>query len=66
MLSTFHNELKLIREQVFDQCGLTITTFQPNTESKEYGACSFLLNEMIIEFRVSKITSVKTGQFVTL
>lgn len=66
MLPNFQNELNLIKEQVFDPCGLTITTFQPNTESKEYGACSFLLNEMIIEFRVSKITPVKTGQFVTL
>ena len=37
-----------------------------NLESAEYGACSFKLNGKTIQFRVSKITPTKTGQFVTI
>jgi len=36
------------------------------SESKEYGACSFAMNNRRIKFRVGKITPTKVGQFVTL
>lgn len=36
------------------------------SESSEYGACSFVLNDLNILFRSAKITPTKTGQFVTL
>lgn len=39
------HELNLLQEQVFDLCGLNITALQPNAESKEYGACSFMLKK---------------------
>jgi hypothetical protein len=37
-----------------------------NSESEEYGACSFSLNGKTIQYRVSKITPTKSGQFVTV
>jgi len=37
-----------------------------NAKSTVYGACSFQLNDMKIEYRVSKMTPTKTGQFVTI
>ena len=36
------------------------------SESSEYGACTFVLNNLNIRFRTAKITPTKTGQFVTL
>ncbi|REG98310.1 MepB family protein [Flavobacterium aquicola] len=36
------------------------------SESTEYGACRFVLNNLNILFRTAKITPTKTGQFVTL
>jgi hypothetical protein len=35
-------------------------------ESSEYGACTFILNNLNIRYRTAKITPTKTGQFVTL
>jgi hypothetical protein len=35
-------------------------------ESVEYGACSFRINGKTIQYRVSKITPTKTGQFGTI
>jgi hypothetical protein len=35
-------------------------------ESSEYGACTFVLNNLNIRYRTAKITPTKTGQFVTL
>lgn len=34
-------------------------------ESAEYAACSFILNDRIVYFRMAKITPTKVGQFVT-
>jgi hypothetical protein len=35
-------------------------------ESSEYGACTFVLNNLNVRYRTAKITPTKTGQFVTL
>jgi hypothetical protein len=35
-------------------------------ESSEYGACTFVLNNLNIRYRTAKITPTKIGQFVTL
>lgn len=35
-------------------------------ESSEYGACTFILNNLNVRYRTAKITPTKTGQFVTL
>lgn len=45
---------------------MTFTEFRPHPESQEYEACSFKLNGKKVEFRSSKITPTKTGQFVTI
>ncbi len=61
-----NNELKIVKELVFDNCGFILTNLQNNKESLEYAACSFQLNGKSIQFRSSKITPTKTGQFVTI
>lgn len=59
-------DLILIREILFDNCNFDITQPTLETESSEYGACTFTLNNLNILFRTAKITPTKTGQFVTL
>ena len=66
IISFFPNDLKIIKELVYDQCGFELTNPKLNIESKEYGACSYELNGKIIQYRTSKITPTKTGQFVTI
>jgi hypothetical protein len=61
-----NNELKIVKELVFDKCGFNLTNLKHNKESLEYTACSFQLNGKSIQFRSSKITPTKTGQFVTI
>jgi len=58
--------LKLINELVYIKCGLHLSSLKLNSESVAYGACSFELNGLKIEYRVSKTTPTKTGQFVTI
>jgi hypothetical protein len=67
MMSEFpiSSDLQFIRN-VYGKCGLNLTNFKMHSESVEYGACSFELNNQGVEYRVSKITPTKTGQFVTI
>ena len=65
-INSFHSDLKIAKELVYDKCGFDLTDPILNSESVEYGACSFRLNGKTIEHRVSKITPTKTGQFVTI
>jgi hypothetical protein len=65
-LELSHKDLRVVKELVYDKCSFTLTDLKLNSESIEYGACSFLLNGMTIQHRVSKITPTKTGQFVTI
>ena len=60
------NELQIVKELVFDKYGFNLTNLQNSKESLEYAACSFQLNGKAIQFRSSKITPTKTGQFVTI
>lgn len=66
IITSFHQDLKKVKELVYDPCGFILTDPHVNAESKEYGACSFALNGKIIQHRVSKITPTKAGQFVTI
>jgi hypothetical protein len=59
------SNLNRIRVEVYDKCGLNLSNFQIENESKEYDASRFELNERIIISRSSKITPKKVGQFVT-
>ena len=65
-LISIHSDLKVVKELVYDKCGFDLTNLKQNLESAEYGACSFELNGNTIQFRISKITPTKTGQFVTI
>lgn len=64
--SLLYADLKVVKEWVYDKCGFELTNLKLNTESVEYGACTFELGGQKIEHRVSKITPTKTGQFVTI
>ncbi|AWG22317.1 hypothetical protein FFWV33_12695 [Flavobacterium faecale] len=59
-------EIKHLDEVLFNAIGLSIAAVQAEVESTGYSAHTFLLGELSIKFRVSKITPTKTGQFVTL
>ena len=59
------SELLLLEETIYRNCSFKITDIIYHLESKEYSACSFLLNEDKIIFRKAKITPKKIGQFVT-
>ena len=65
-IKSFHSDLKVVKKLVYDPCGFDLTDLKLNSESVEYGACSFGLNGKAIQHRVSKITPTKTGQFVTI
>ena len=59
-------DLLLSKEVIFGKAGLQMTTFQKESESEEYSAFRFQLNNRNICYREAKITPTKTGQFVTL
>lgn len=63
---TTHPALLITQKILFDTYGLKLSDFHEDSDSKEYAACSFKLNEQHIVFRVSKITPKKIGQFVTV
>ena len=64
--NSLYASLKLVKELVYDKFGFELTNLKLNSESMEYGACSFELDGQKIEHRISKITQTKTGQFVTI
>jgi hypothetical protein len=57
--------LNTIKSKVYDTCGLLISNFQTESESKEYNACRFELNGLKIISRNAKVTPKKAGLFVT-
>jgi hypothetical protein len=59
-------ELQIVKELVYDKCNFGFTNWEPHFESTKYAACSFTLQDKLIEYRVSKITSTKIGQFVII
>lgn len=65
-INLFPIDLKVAKELVYDKCGFDLTKFKISPESEEYGACSFVLNGLTIQYRISKITPTKTGQFVSI
>ena len=57
--------LRRVHTEIFVPNGLKLTNFKEESESQEYGACRFDLNEKKIICRNAKITPKKAGQFVT-
>ncbi len=64
--NSLYTVLHVVKDLVYDKCEFEFTNLKLNSESVEYGACSFELNGLRIEHRVSKITPTKTGQFVSI
>ena len=64
-LENLNNELNKIKELAYDHCSFLISDLTIESESKEYKACKFKLNELKIICRYAKITPKKIGQFVT-
>ncbi len=59
-------DLSLSKEVVYDKAELLLASLEKESESDEYKAHRFLLNNKKICYREAKITPTKTGQFVTL
>ncbi|KAF2342516.1 MepB family protein [Flavobacterium tistrianum] len=59
-------DLVLSKESIFDKADLQMTSLEKESESEEYSAFRFKLNNKNICYREAKITPTKTGQFVTL
>jgi len=51
---------------VYEPQGWVCSNIKSEAESREYGACSFTMNNRHSAFRIGKITPTKVGQFVTL
>lgn len=64
-MNRMDNSLSQLKTEIYDSCGLEISDFQLEAESKEYHACRFDLNGRKIICRSAKITPKKIGQFVT-
>lgn len=58
--------LTKVKTRGYDQCQWQIEDFKLESESQEYKACKFELNDLKIISRNAKITPKKVGQFVTL
>jgi hypothetical protein len=65
-VEAFPASLEEFNKLVYQPCGFNLTHFRLNRESAEYDACSFDLNGKHVQYRMSKITPSKTGQFVTI
>lgn len=63
---TIHPDLIAAQKFIYEPNGFTCNAVICESESQEYGACTFTMNNKIIKFRVAKITPTKIGQFVTL
>lgn len=61
-----HSDFIVFKKIMSESCGYECTDIHQDIESKEYGACSFALDNCRILFRVGKVTPIKIGQFVTL
>ncbi|OGT29772.1 MAG: MepB domain containing protein [Gammaproteobacteria bacterium RIFCSPHIGHO2_12_FULL_35_23] len=60
------SDLLAIKNLIFKPANFKCTKPVIETESSEYGACTFKLNALTVKFRVAKITPTKSGQFVAL
>jgi hypothetical protein len=66
MNNYIHPDLLITSKIAYEPSGLMLYSLEQEAESKEYGACTFSINNRSTVFRVAKITPTKTGQFVTL
>ncbi|ABG59666.1 MepB family protein [Cytophaga hutchinsonii] len=65
MKGRIHPDANVV-QKIYETYGWACSEIQPESESTEYGAATFRLNNKKIIFRVAKRTPTKTGQFVTI
>ena len=63
---SFQTDLQLAEKLLYNECGFQLQNLIWNSESENYGACSFELNDKLIQYRVANITPTKIGQFVAI
>ena len=63
---SFQTDLQLAEKLLYNECGFQLQHLVWNSESANYGACSFELNNKLIQYRVANITPSKIGQFVAI
>ena len=63
---SFESDLQLAEKLLYNECGFQLQNLIWNSESANYGACSFELNNKLIQYRVANITPTKNGQFVAI
>ena len=63
---SFQTDLQLAEKILYNECGFQLQNLVLNSESTNYGACSFELNNYKIYYRVANITPTKIGQFVAI
>ena len=63
---SFESDLQLAKKILYNECGFQFQNLIWNSESANYGACSFELNNKLIQYRVANITPTKIGQFVAV
>ena len=63
---SFQADLQLAEKLLYNECGFQLQNLIWNSESANYGACSFELNNKLIQYRVANITPTKIGQFVAI
>ena len=63
---SFQTDLQLAEKLLYSKCGFQLQHLVWNPESANYGACSFELNNKLIQYRVANITPTKIGQFVAI
>lgn len=59
-------ESDFLKKEILESNGTELTNFIKHEGGKEYNACRFRLNSFNIEYRKSKVTPTKTGEFVTI
>lgn len=63
---SFQTDLQLAEKLLYNECGFQLQNLIWNSESTNYGACSFELNNYKIQYQVANITPTKIGQFVAI
>jgi hypothetical protein len=56
--------LNEVEKLVYEPCGFKRVNIHYLSDNQAYDACSFEMNQLLIQFRRSKITPTKKGQFV--
>ena len=60
------DDLQFVKDHVYDKCGFDMINFVRNDEGVDYDACSFVLNRRSVQYRASRVTLKKLGQFVAI